>query len=218
MDVRALFLGETQPGEHRRAALRTGHQPDVRDPGACGLDQHGLLVAAVRGDDDDVQIGRQRLPGRGRPGVEAERTTDVEQSAGDGGVSVDVRQRRGEVGLQEDVERPARQAGIGHRDQAFARLLRAFGPGVRGGRDPQQQRLAGLQHPQALQLHRRLGACAAHEALDGAVGQHQRAVPGLGARGPFRVDDGGQDERGPAVPEHVRAGQQFGVRHRGGLR
>ena len=58
------------------------------------------------------------------------------------------------------------------------------------GLDPQQQRLAGLEHVQRVQPHARLGAVAADEALDRAVAEDDGGGARLDAGGPAGADDG----------------------------
>ena len=71
--------------------------------------------------------------------------------------------------LEEDLQRAAADAGVVDGDGAVDRILVA-----RTGLDPQQQRLAGLQHAQGVEAYARLSAMAADEALDAAVRVDQR--------------------------------------------
>ena len=63
------------------------------------------------------------------------------------------------------------------------------GPGL----DPQQQRLAGLEHAQGVEAYARLSAMAADEALDAAVRVDQRRGADLDARRPRGAHHDGLD-------------------------
>ena len=73
-------------------------------------------------------------------------------------------------------------------DGAVDRILVA-----RAGLDPQQQRLAGLEHAQGVEAYARLSAMAADEALDAAVRVDQRGGADLDARRPRGAHHDGLD-------------------------
>ena len=74
------------------------------------------------------------------------------------------------------------------------------------GDQAQQQRLAGLHRLERVQPHRGLGADAADEALERAVGEHDRGVAGTDARRPAGADDRRDDERRAVGHEALHAG------------
>ncbi len=116
------------------------------------------------------------------------------------------------MGLEEYLERSAAEAGVLHRDRTLPRLglLLAL-----ARQDAQEQWLAGLQHPQRVQVDRRLRAGAAHESLDDAVGPDQSGVAGTHTRGPFGPDDGGRHKRLARLDECVSTASKVPPNHGG---
>ena len=192
--------------ESRTAAPRfaAGDEPDVADarPRAPRASAASSSLA-VRGDDErgvgrrglDVagSARRRRSPRRARPPRARARSACRPTISTRG-----ARQLR----LEEDLQRAAAQAGVVRDDHAVV----GAGSSLRRRRarqQAQQHRLAGLQRAGGVQPHGRLRADAADEALDRAVGEHERGVAGPHARRLRRAHDGRRDERrrvAPAAP------------------
>ena len=106
----------------------------------AGGERH-LLVAAVAGDDHRRHVGAD--PGSASPttssigNVPSEVRREGADRARHRGVAEHHQPRRRQHRLEEDLERAAGQAGVVHDELARLRRLRL-------GRDPQQQRLAGV--------------------------------------------------------------------------
>ena len=94
-------------------------------------------------------------------------------------------------------------------------LTTTHAPGASGnvhvpvGQHPQQHALAGLQRAERGLAHRVLRALPADEALDGAVGQHDRLVAGVRRGRLLRAHDRGVHERRPRAPQLL--GRSFSV-------
>ncbi len=204
----AELIGDVQFGHDRRTAPRAGHESDVRHTHPQRRLEDPLLIAAVRGDHNRRRVRRQlrfrfrgevdRVPGGFGHGGER---------PGDRRRAVDMQEGRRQDGLQEDVERATGQAGVADDDEALRRFR---GRGARLVRrcDSQQGRLAVVEQTKALDPDGRLGAHAADETLDRAVGQHDRAVARLRRRRPLSPDDRGEDKRGALGAQPVRPRQQ----------
>src|SRR3954447_4228192 len=216
--AQAREIGVLQPGRaqllhHGGAPAPAGNQPHVRDPGAQRALERLLLAATVRGHHhgDVAVLGLDLGAARDGLDVQPDPLADRGQRHGDRSLSEGQHARSGQARLEEDLDRPARQAVVVNR----------HGPLLRGrlavaGHDPQEQRLAGLQHARRVQPDRGLRAGAADEALDRAICEDDGAVARADARRPLRAHDDRRDERGPRRDQRVRSARPLGVRHCGG--
>ena len=180
MCTRLFVAVLVEAGQHRVAPLATGDQAHVRHIGAQGGGEHRLFVASVRGHHQRADVGRYLTGERRR--LVADGGTDTQQGTGNRRVAGDDDERRRSHRLEEDLERAARKAGVVHDELAgLSRFL--------GRADAQQQWLAGVEHDERLRAHGRLSAGAADETDHRSVGEHQRLIPRLGARGPVGQND-----------------------------
>ena len=185
--------------EHAVAALGAGDEADVGQPRLEPAAQRVQLVAPVRGDDQR-EVARPGARGRRRPTATISSSSSApmpQQRRGDRRVAHHQHPRRRQRRLEEDLDRAARQAGVLDRDRAVldgdvppsAPMLLAV------GKDPQQHRLAAVERDQRVGAHALLGADAADEAVDRAVGEDERDAPGLDAGRALRADHGRGHER-----------------------
>ena len=190
---RPLRVVEVEGGDDRLAPLAAGDEADVRHARPHGGLERPGLVAPVGGHDHRRQPLHARVVRDLEPDAGAERG----QRGGDRGVADHRDGGGGDHRLEEDLQRAAGQAGVddGQRPVGVGRRPVAL------GRDAEQQRLARVEQGQALRPDGRLGAGAADEAVDRAVGQDHGLVAGLGRRGAFGPHDAGVHERHPLAPQ-----------------
>ena len=194
----ALLIREIERLAHGLPADLAGDQGHVRNPRSERLGEHPLLIVTVRRHDDRGVIG----PGPGllcRAGLDgiSHPPRQVRQGGRDRRDTDDSHGGRREMRLQEDLERAAAEAGVldGHRPLIGLRFP------LRGGRqDPKQQGVAGFHRAKRVEADRGLRAGAPDEALDRAVGTHDRRVTGPDAGRALRPHHRRRYERGLHIP------------------
>ena len=231
-DLGARARADVQPGRraHARAQLlrhversasstaapraRASDQPDVRARRpSSARGERGLLVAAVRGDHQrgvaGLGVRRRCRPPRSRAAA-----AELRQRPGDRRVARRPR-RAARAAAARGRSRARRRSGTGWRRRPRPRS--SLGPVLGSGHDPQQQRLAGLEHAQ-----RRAGARvasahdAADEALDRAVGEHERRVARRARWSALRAHD--RRLRRTATPAAAQLARRVGQRRGRSLR
>ena len=176
-DPGALFGGEFELVEHCLTALVTGDQSDVADAGVeCGADRLQLVATVTGHDDGGRLVGR---PVRKRAGGRvAEHVRDRDDGFAHWSAAHHLDQRRRENRLEEDLQCAPRQTRVD--DHLGTRCVRE--DYVVLGKHAQQHRGAVTQCAQCRRPHRTLGALAADEAFDAAVGMDECRVAREGGR------------------------------------
>ena len=195
VDASELLLGHAvaaQLGEHSRAALRAGDEADVGQARLEAAAQRVQLVAPVGGDDERKIAGprrRRRRPARST--ASSPSCAPISRTASAVGVAPTTSTRgAGSTGSRNTSITPPDKHGFWTTtapSSAVKSIARAALAVLGERQDPQQHRLAALQRLQRIGAHAVLGADAADEALDRAVGEHERDISRLHARRPLHV-------------------------------